>query len=235
MSVTFDLLCVRCGERAPEVGDFGYIGSPSLSSLPRFVPWRPQRFGYIYRGLSDVSLMPAEVAAFHAFLRKHRGHRLFATPGADDDDGEGGFLSNMRIWVSMGLSVIRHPSVLLRRGLQGTLEFFLGGSEDEPSDPSALITEADFVMARYRMTCTTCGRSVVTENSDSLRQFERRNLLPKEVAAFERRVLSLDADDIYRATPLIDPGYDLRPFQAFVREHAKHKLEADLVLDKGAS
>jgi hypothetical protein len=103
------------------------------------------------------------------------------------------------------------------------------GTEEEPLDPFALVTQSDFINAHYRMACAQCDRSVATENADLLRRFEPRAVSPTERACFERNVLSLDSESIYRATPLVDPYGDLAPFRAFLQHHSGHDVRADLV------
>jgi len=226
MGVTFDLLCLRCGERAPEIGDFGYIGYPTLSSRKRLFQ-TPQNFGYIYDGLAAVGLLPLEVEAFRVFLQRHRWHRLLPLPGFDEED-DGSLLAQARMWLSIGAFVLSHPTLVFRRGLDGTMEILLGPDED-PLNPFALVAESDFINAHYRMTCAECDRSVATENADQLRRFEPRSITLAERARFERNVLSLDSDSIYRATPLVDPYGDLAPFHDFLEQHSGHVVRADLV------
>jgi hypothetical protein len=226
MGVTFDLLCLRCGERAPEVGDFGYIGYPALSSRKRLFR-TPQNFGYIYDGLASVGLLPLEVEAFRLFLERHRRHRLLPLPGFEDED-DGSLFALIRMWLSMGTFVLSHPTLVFRRGISGAMELLLD-PEDEPLDPFSLVSESDFINARYRMTCAECDRSVATVNADLLRRFEARAVSPTERARFERNVLSLDPDSIYRATPLVDPYGDLAPFRDFLQHHSAHDVRADLV------
>ena len=226
MGVTFDLLCIRCGERAPEIGDFGYIGYPTLSSRGRLFR-SPQNFGYIYEGLASVGLLPLEVEAFRVFLERHRRHRLVPLPGFEDED-DGSFFAQARMWLSIGTFVLSHPGLVFRRGIGGAAELLLG-PEEEPVDPSALVAETDFINAHYRMTGAQCDRSAITENADQLRRFEPRSITPAERARFERNVLSLDSDSIYRATPLVDPYGDLAPFRTFLQQHSGHDVRADLV------
>lgn len=74
MGVTFGVVCERCGVEAPEVGDFGYIGAPSLELRKRRDGL--QSFGSIYEGLEAIGVVTQEIEAFKTFLDEHRGHPI---------------------------------------------------------------------------------------------------------------------------------------------------------------
>ena len=70
MGVTYAVMCLDCGDEGPEVGDFGYIGYPSLDKKKgkRHIP----NFGYIYSGLRTLGLLTPGVEEMREFLEKHR-------------------------------------------------------------------------------------------------------------------------------------------------------------------
>jgi HEAT repeat protein len=74
VSVTYSIRCDECKTDAPEIGDFGYIGSPNLD------PKRRGSFGYIYQGFEALGILPAELEDFKLFLERHRGHRIRSSP-----------------------------------------------------------------------------------------------------------------------------------------------------------
>ena len=74
MGVTFVVVCEKCGVDAPEVGDFGYIGAPSLELRGRRDGL--QSFGFIYEGLEAIGAVTQEIEAFKTFLDEHRGHPI---------------------------------------------------------------------------------------------------------------------------------------------------------------
>jgi HEAT repeat protein len=86
VGITYATVCMRCKVDAPEVGDFGYIGLPSLET--KRTPKHTQPFGYLYAGLAALGLLTEEIEAFHAFLREHRGHPVHQFSDADADDSE---------------------------------------------------------------------------------------------------------------------------------------------------
>lgn len=89
MGVAFRAVCARCRVEAPEVGDLGHIGAPSLDSKRR--ARGPQTFGYLYAGFAALGLLTEEIEAFKAFLDEHAGHPIrqysdLGEEGADGDD-----------------------------------------------------------------------------------------------------------------------------------------------------
>jgi HEAT repeat protein len=90
VGISVTTVCARCNVDAPEVGDFGYIGLPSLES--KRTRKHTQPFGCLYAGLAALGLLTEEIEAFHAFLREHRGHpiRQFSdAEGAEFEDDVG--------------------------------------------------------------------------------------------------------------------------------------------------
>ena len=84
MGVNAWVVCRDCGARAPEVGDFGYIGYPSLESRSEPVEGI-HTFGYLYEGFKALRLLTGELEAVRAFLRRHRRHQTDLVLEGDDD------------------------------------------------------------------------------------------------------------------------------------------------------
>ena len=87
MSVTFSVRCLRCGVLAPEVGDCGHIGAPTLATKSKRNALRP--FGLIYAACAAVGLLSEELEAMRAFLEAHHGHRVSLLSEGDLDESEG--------------------------------------------------------------------------------------------------------------------------------------------------
>jgi hypothetical protein len=97
MSVACVLVCLDCRAVAPPVGDYGFIGWPSMDEQPtapsgeawewaEFLP-----FGCIFKTFADVGIATDELEQFAEFLRHHDGHRFgIAADGELQDPVEGG-------------------------------------------------------------------------------------------------------------------------------------------------
>jgi hypothetical protein len=77
MSMDVTTVCVTCGVGAPDLGDGGYIGRPSLEEHS----WNPEEdvaasFGYIHMGLAAIGMVTWEVSRYREFLLAHQGHDL---------------------------------------------------------------------------------------------------------------------------------------------------------------
>ncbi|WP_435106828.1 hypothetical protein [Arhodomonas sp. AD133] len=89
MSVRCQTFCVDCNVEAPEIGDGGVFGTPSLAVTA--IPdddWggTAYTFGWLYDGLSALGLRPYDIEAYRAFLREHDGHDVRLTTDHDDDE-----------------------------------------------------------------------------------------------------------------------------------------------------
>lgn len=80
MGETYSIWCADCGTHAPEIGDYGYIGTPSLAQ-------RRGTFGYIYLGFEALNIFPAELEEFRIFLETHDGHEIRSSPDLSELDG----------------------------------------------------------------------------------------------------------------------------------------------------
>jgi hypothetical protein len=83
MSVAVVAYCKRCGVAAPEVGDAGFIGAPTLASGKR---GGLASFGAIHDALSALRLTSPEIEAFRAFLDAHDHHGVVRLSDVDEDD-----------------------------------------------------------------------------------------------------------------------------------------------------
>lgn len=103
MGVSFFTYCVACDVAAPEIGDGGMLGWPSLAdgwhdgAEPYenedgdvVVPGPAPCFGRLYEALRRIELVPVAVEDFAAFLRDHDGHDVRLFSDMDDDAPCGG-------------------------------------------------------------------------------------------------------------------------------------------------
>lgn len=89
MSVRCQTVCVDCNAEAPEIGDGGVFGEPSLDvRYTEDEEWgvRSYTFGWLYDGLKRLGIMPHDLEAYAAFLKAHEGHDVRLTTDHDDDE-----------------------------------------------------------------------------------------------------------------------------------------------------
>jgi hypothetical protein len=199
MGVCCSFSCVECGEEAPELGDFGYIGYPSLDAAAgqRDVP----NFGHVYAGLAAVRLVTSEVQDFHDFLARHRGHTIDSSGDGEPlfDDGEDLYEEDDE-----------------------------DDDDEEEADDVAAGASADsrYVASQYSATCATCRASFTTKVDYPFLPFDRVSLTAADIKAFLKQVADVADDAMYRAAPVYDG--DLENLAAFLRKHAKHEVAVEL-------
>lgn len=221
MGVTCSFTCVECGEDAPELGDFGYIGYPSLDSGKgdRDIP----NFGYIYAGLAAVGLVTDEVQAFQAFLVRHRGHQIDSSADGeplfgDDDELEDDDLDEVEDEDDEGDDELDEGD-----------EEDLGEDDEDPADDGEDATKrrgGPFLDARYVATCADCRTSFSTSQEYRFVPFDPRVLATTEIKRFLKQVVEAGPEAMYRAEPLYDG--DLEGAGKFLRTHARHQVTAQL-------
>ena len=86
MGVTFTTWCKKCGVEGPEMGDFGFVGAPTLGPAKKKGGLMP--FGEIHDGFAALGMVTEELAGFKAFLDAHRGHPI--VQGGDGEEDEYG-------------------------------------------------------------------------------------------------------------------------------------------------
>lgn len=89
MSVSCSTYCETCNQQAPEIGDQGMLGQPSLETEKQYNDdwgvWSYD-FGWIHEGLSALHLVPREVDAYRQFLEHHKGHKVVLVTDHDDHE-----------------------------------------------------------------------------------------------------------------------------------------------------
>jgi HEAT repeat protein len=155
LGVAYTTVCTLCGVEAPEVGDFGFIGAPSLETKRSKKGTHP--FGYLYAGFAALGLLTEEIEAFKAFLEAHHGHKLHRYDDAggeelgEEEDGDDGAGS-----VS--------PSKPTRK---------------------FTFKKGKFVEAFHELACEECGEVYRGSSSEKLRPFEPMPLTRERVTLFE--------------------------------------------------
>jgi len=219
MGVTYEVTCLDCGEEGPEIGDFGYIGYPSLSGEegPRFLP----NFGFIYRGLVMLGMRTQAVEDLRAFLMGHRDHQMDISCEGESMFGEDG------------------EEEELGDEDEEDDEEDEGDDEDDEDDDEDEEDEEDeddddedddaelhapagpkgFVASHYEVSCSRCGTSVRSEWEDRVIPFGARVLEKREVREALRRVTGEESFE--RASEPFGPD-DFGRICGFLRTHAGH-------------
>jgi hypothetical protein len=211
MSIVFSTVCLDCGVFAPEVGDFGYIGYPSLDTS-RGPDCKPPNFGYLYEAFAGIQLVTWHLDLLHGFFRSHAGHRLHTF--ADDEPlfGDGG---------PNAMQPDPGEVALLSFGLQ----------EAAWTEAAA----ARYPLARFKVQCGSCAAEYLSSASDNLRRFDLVTLTLGYIRQFgERMKGQLDRFIFMKASPLdgISADFtDLSSLLAFLTDHGAHGLTASMVLD----
>jgi len=84
MSVSFFTYCIDCSVNAPEIGDAGMMGAPSLEIVSDQDSF--YTFGWIYDGLKAINLLPYSIESYKSFLETHQGHKIFLGNDHMDDE-----------------------------------------------------------------------------------------------------------------------------------------------------
>jgi hypothetical protein len=222
MGVTFGARCLDCGEDAPEVGDFGYIGYPSLSEEKgrRYVP----NFGFLYRGLVALGMRTRAVEELRSFLLEHEGHQMEMSCegepmfGEDDDDDYEDEEED---------------------GEEEDEDDYDDDEDDDEEDeedqdeylsrPSGAESHVDtkvFITAYYEVSCERCGKSLRSKFDDQIARFEARALTKSEVRGALRH-LTVD-ESFERGSEPFSPD-DFEGICDFLAQHAAHGPKVGLV------
>ncbi len=206
MGVLFGAICLDCLEEGPEVGDFGFIGYPSISTDEEACPskwdkdstspWE-KNFGFIYIGLEAFKMLTFEVEAFQAFLVKHQGHRIYK------------FCDH----------AAEFPPEI--------------NNEDETkyATTSFVFKDDNFISAKYwEIHCEECNSTHqgLLDNIMRIRPFEPFVITAEEINLFKKHVLmgeTTDYQDNFGQRPyLLDPIKELTPLKKFLKYHEHHKM-----------
>ncbi len=225
MGVTYAVMCLDCGDEGPEVGDFGYIGYPSLDKKKgkRHIP----NFGYIYSGLRTLGLLTPGVEEMREFLEKHRVHTMdLACEGEsmfeddqdedadedldgdeddddDDDDDSADDLDDDEDLDDEDFDEDEAPRPLTASKGQG---------------------KARFKTAHFTASCVKCKTTLTTTGLDEVLAFSEKALTPAQVRDAWPRI---SGDEFYDrgAEPF---GDDLPGIAAFLKKHAAHSVTVGL-------
>lgn len=224
MGVTYGVMCLDCGDEGPEVGDFGYIGYPSLDEEKgkRYIP----NFGYIYSGLRTLGLLTPGVEEMREFLEKHRAHTMdlacegesmFEDEDQDEDEDEDDDDSD---------DDLDDDDDDDDDDEDLDDEDFDEDEDEAPRPPTASKGQgkAMFKTAHFTASCVKCKTTFTTTGPDEVLAFSERTLTPAQVKDAWPRI---SGDEFYDrgAEPFWD---DLPGIAAFLKKHAAHSVTVGL-------
>jgi hypothetical protein len=219
VSITVGTVCLTCKKSAPNVGDFGQLGEPSLVVSKQIHNGRkPGEFGpsfeYFYEALRGIGIFPYDLHRFREFLAAHEGHFLFTYAETEFERPE--FLPEEVVEWERAQAEDGYPSL----------------EEDDvfEEEQERRVAAGEFVMAGYEMMCTRCGVQHSTSSPELLRAARPLDVSPEAAAIFvERWGVYPDEGWNHRLMGIADP---YEPFMEelidFVRTHGTHGLRASL-------
>ena len=212
MSVQLGYACITCRKGAPNVGDGGILGTPSLDlaedssvGIPDGYGPMPS-FGLLYAGLFAIGLLPHDIERCHEFLTEHAGHRLFL-------DGE-----------------LDGPVPDDVRDYQDVDSFDAAEWKQEKQAREARVAAGEFVEAYFALSCDACGSEVRASGADLLKAHPGKRILPADSQAF-LTAWNRGPDEgwCHRLMGIVDPWEPFLPaLVAFVETHAAHELTAQI-------
>lgn len=220
MGVTYGVMCLDCGDEGPEVGDFGYIGYPSLDEEKgkRYVP----NFGYIYSGLKTLGLLTPGVEEMREFLEKHRAHAMdLACEGESmfEDDEEDEDLDDDDSDLDEDDEDDDDDD-----DLDEDLDDEDFDEDEAPRPRAASKGKGKFKTAHFMATCVKCKATFTTTGADEVLAFSEKTLTPAQVKDAWPRI---SGDEFYDrgAEPFWD---DLPALALFLKKHAAHSVTVGL-------
>lgn len=180
------ITCTECGEvEAPELGDMGMMGFPSLSTEERKNRRIPQNFGYLYEGFEAIGLYTESIDAFLRFLHDHAGHQLFIT---EEDESPYEKFEDKE-WYQE--------------------------AREETFGPLRPDDDLQYQSARFVAECSKCGESCESHSTDMARVAKSQQLPPGNIEAFYLRVhqrlnTDFDASHPFGPTDLHELGEFLK-------------------------
>jgi hypothetical protein len=207
--------CVTCDVDAPGIGDSGYLGIPSLSTVvdehtdPEDLP-----FGYLYEPLQAIGLRPRDLEVMNEFLRQHESHHVVAWSNAQDEDD----------WP---------PELSRLLSEREKRDEAAGGPRDGKGDVVNVAGQApsDWTVGRYGVHCIDCRLTHRSEHIETLRSFDCLPLAAEAVKMMLTRWGGLAPDDGWNADlpPVVDPyGEFMEGLLVFLKQHRLHRVEARL-------
>jgi hypothetical protein len=189
---------------APNVGDGGFLGAPTLEPLAEVSLGGEQMpsFGYFYEALDGLGIRPYDLVVLREFMVAHGGHRLHLS-GPDDEADEADDDTDD----DLGAILHAHKAEKTRRTESG-----------------------EFRVAILEVACNKCREHVASSEPELLKQFEPFTPSPEAVASFVER-WGRDPDDgwNHRIMGIADP---YEPFMEelveFTKEHRRHPLQVRL-------
>jgi hypothetical protein len=197
VGVAWGVLCVDCKETAPNLGDCGFLGVPTLAHrmtgvsrwrLPGHVE-RPVTFGALYDGLAGMGVVAQQMADYRGFLVVHDSHELQLY---NDHMDASQVHPQMPGWNWSG---VKRPAVPWpRTGENG----------------------------HYVLSCPFCSEHVAS--SWSLWQEREKMEITREALDAFSRILRAEPDNFCRLPAALEPEKGLARVAAFLKRHKFHRL-----------
>jgi hypothetical protein len=215
MSIQLGYACVTCKRLAPNVGDGGYLGAPTLDVAEETTvgilggEGMPS-FGLFYAGLAALGLLPHDIERAREFMAEHAGHRLFITGGDVDGDDV--------------------PDDLR--------EFEEDENDNIPEEMDALdaererrVASGEFIEGHFAVSCAACRSELKSTDAELLKAREGKTVSQADartfVAAWDR---APDDGWNHRLMGIADPYESFMPeLVEFVRKHAAHGLASRIL------
>jgi hypothetical protein len=215
MSIQTGVTCLDCRINAPNVGDGGFLGAPTLEVAEESAAGGLEReplptFEYFYEALAGLGIRPYDLDTFREFLVAHSGHRLFLSGDHDDQDD----------W----------PPELQEA--------------DEADDPDGMdayeqreearvrrVASGEFLEAHFHLQCSACEASLQSGEPELLRA-QPDMAVPRDAAErfASRWGRYPDEGWNHRLMGIADPYEPLmEELVAFARHHAAHGMRARVV------
>jgi hypothetical protein len=217
VSITVGTVCVTCRKWAPSVGDFGYLGEPSLivsdqidTGYGEVMP----SFEYFYEALRGVGILPYDLHRFWEFLVAHEGHFLFMSAGHERLD-----------------QLPPEVAAYRRERAEKKDNSDLMDCRAFEAEREQRVDAGEFVSSIYEMMCTRCGDKHTASTPEVLRAASPLTVSPEAAAIFvERWGVYPDGGWNHRLMGIVDP-YEtfMEKLVDFVRTHGTHGLRASVL------
>ncbi len=204
MGVNNIIFCSDCMVSAPNIGDCGLIGLPSLTAKrndewAELFPSYNQSFGYIYKGLKPMKILTKEIEAFHSFLSHHANHKIYL--------------------FNPVMTIDEIPSELYSDKF----------ANKKLTDFN--FYDNDFIEAFYEIYCDDCNEAYRSKLKHPFRPFDQFSVDSLIIEQFRTHVLKVDRENFDRTFDIIDGYKDggLNLIEIFLEKHEHHEVYVRLI------
>jgi hypothetical protein len=210
MSIQLGFACVTCKRLAPNMGDGGFLGAPTLdvseeSRVGAFADEPMPSFGLLHGGLAAVGLLPYDIERNREFLVEHAGHRLSIM--GDGVDGEDAFEADDD-------------------------DDSIGEEMDAlDAERERRVAAGEFKEAYFAVSCAACRAELGATEAELLKAEAGKKISQADaqtfIAAWDR---SPDDGWNHRLMGIVDPFESFMPdLVQFLKSHAAHGLSSQLL------